>query len=362
METASMEDTYAWESDNSPRAFERYVALPGKVYERSSPMEIWRGVFSVLDKIRPDTIAICGYSTPDAWSALAWCKLNRRSSILMCASKYDDMPRFGWKEWLKQRLVRRFDAALCSGSPQRNYLEKLGMKPGKLFEGVGVVDNDFFWQGAEQARRDPADYRSMPGLESVEPFFLTSARFIKCKNLDGLIRAYAQYRWCLDNAGDGHPPWRLVILGDGPERSALEHLVNSEGIQGVSFPGFLQIDQLPIYYGLASVFIHPSHKDTWGLVVNEAMAAGLPILVSKRCGCTQDLVCEGENGFTFAPEDVASLASLMVKVSSGQADLGAMSKASSNRIKEWGPKRFAGGLYGALQVALKRKQLTRKFR
>jgi glycosyltransferase involved in cell wall biosynthesis len=143
-----------------------------------------------------------------------------------------------------------------------------------------------------------------------------------------------------------------VILGDGDEREALTHLMSFENIRNVSFPGFRQIDELPIYYGLASVFIHPAYQEQWGLVVNEAMAAGLPVLVSNRCGCAPDLVSDGNNGFTFSPEDVTALADLMMKVSSGQVNLQAMSLAARNRIGERGPKRFAQGLYGALQVAL----------
>jgi 1,2-diacylglycerol 3-alpha-glucosyltransferase len=360
METASLDDTYAWQQEEGATAFERRVALPGRVYERSSRLEMWRGVKSVLDSVNPDAMAIHGYSTCDTWSALAWCNLHHRKAILLSDSKYDDMPRHFCKEWLKQWLVHKFDAALCAGRASRIYLERLGMEPEQIFEGFDVVDNDFFWRGAEKARRDPASYRSMPGLESPEPFFLVSARFIHEKNLDGLLRSYTQYRRVLSETDSGRSPWRLVILGDGPERNALENLVRSEGIQGVSFPGFLQIDQLPIYYGLASFFVHPSHQDTWGLVVNEAMAAGLPILVSKNSGCAQDLVCEGENGFTFASEDATTLADLMKKVSSGQANLKAMSVSSRNRIKNWGLTRFAQGLHGALQAALQRNRSRRR--
>jgi 1,2-diacylglycerol 3-alpha-glucosyltransferase len=358
METASFDDTYAWQQEEGATAFERRVALPARVYERSSRLEMWRGVRSVLDSVNPDAMAIHGYSTCDTWSALAWCNLHNRKAILLSDSKYDDMPRHSCKEWLKQWLVHKFDAALCAGRASRIYLEQLGMKPEQIFEGFDVVDNDFFWRWAEQARRDPGSYRSMPGLGSPEPFFLVSGRFIREKNLDGLLRSYAKYRRVLAETDGGRSPWRLVILGDGPERNALENLVRSEGIQGVSFPGFLQIDQLPIYYGLASFFVHPSHQDTWGLVVNEAMAAGLPVLVSKNSGCAQDLVREGENGFTFASNDVTTLADLMNKVSSGQVDLKAMSVSSRDLIKNWGPARFAQGLRGALRVALQRNQAS----
>jgi glycosyltransferase involved in cell wall biosynthesis len=358
METSSLDDTYAWQQEEGATAFERRVALPGSVYERSSRLEMWRGVRSVLESVNPDAMAIHGYSTADAWSALAWCNFHSRKAILLCDSKYDDMPRHFCKERLKQRLVRRFDAALCAGTASRTYLERLGMEPEQIFEGFDAVDNDFFWRGAEQARRDPALYRSMPGLDSPDPFFLVSGRFIREKNLDGLLRSYTHYRRVLAETDGGRVPWRLVILGDGPERKALEHLVWSEGIQGVSFPGFLQIDQLPIYYGLASCFVHPSRQDTWGLVVNEAMAAGLPVLVSKSSGCAQDLVCEGENGFTFVWDDATTLAGLMTKVSTGQLNLQAMGVSSLNRIKDWGLTRFAQGLYGALQAASQRGQAT----
>lgn len=356
METASLDDTYAWQQETGGTVFERCVVLPGKVYEKSSPVDMWFGVYSVLERVKPHAVAICGWSSHDAWSALAWCKLHRRRAILMCASKYDDAPRVASKEWLKGVVVRQFDAAVCSGSPQRSYLERLGMRPEQILYGAGVIDNEFFWQGAEHARRDPTAHRSLTGLESPGPFFLASARFMKWKNLDGLLRAYAEYRRRLDNSDRGRAAWRLVIVGDGPERSALERLVHSERIQGVSFPGFVQIDKLPVYYGLASVFIHPSHKEPWGLVVNEAMAAGLPVLVSNCCGCAQDLVCEGGNGFTFPSDDAGYLSNLMMRVSSGEVDLESMSMASRNQIQEWGPKRFADGMYGALQSSLRSKR------
>ena len=79
-------------------------------------------------------------------------------------------------------------------------------------------------------------------------------------------------------------------------------------------PGFKQYDELPIYYGLAGAFIHASTTEQWGLVVNEAMAAGLPVIVSERCGCAPDLVENGRNGFTFDPYDVDALTHLMLKM------------------------------------------------
>ena len=352
MEMTSQKAIFSWEQDNKPTAFDRYVVLPGQVFERVPPLRMWRGMMSILDRVNPHAVAINGYSYYDAWSALVWCKLHRRRAILMSDSKSDDAPRSAWKERLKQSIVHQFDSALCAGKSSRKYLEQLGMQPEKIFEGLDAIDNDLFWRGAEHARQNPSSYHSLPGLDSPEPFFLAAARFIKRKNLDGLLQAYAQYRRRSATAGQKSKPWRLVILGDGVERSTLEHLIDAEGINGVSLPGFFQIDELPAYYGLADVFIHPAHQDTWGLVVNEAMAAGLPVLTSKRAGCAPDLVDEGQNGFTFSPEDTNYLTDLMVLMSSGQVDLKAMGQASRDRISQWGPERFASGLLQALQKAV----------
>jgi glycosyltransferase involved in cell wall biosynthesis len=179
------------------------------------------------------------------------------------------------------------------------------------------------------------------------------ARFVKRKNLDGLLRAYAEYRQSVLSGHTESPPWRMVILGDGDERTALQDLVRDQNIEGVTFPGFHQIEDLPIYYGLAGAFVHPASQEQWGLVVNEAMAAGLPVLVSEKCGCAPDLVCQGQNGFTFAPEDMSTLAGLMELMSSERVDLERMGRAAHNHVQSWGLDRFAHGLSGALGVALR---------
>jgi len=351
VEIASDDDIYGWDVDDGPTAFERHVALPGQVFERVSPVQMVRGVAALLDRLDPDAVALNGYSYYDAWSALAWCKLHRRRAILMSDSHYADAPRSTWKEWCKRRIVQRFDAALCAGKLQREYLQQLGMRPDTIHEGVDVVDNDYFWREAERARRNRDGCRSLPGLEHDGPFFLASARFIKRKNLDTVLRAYAEYRRQLGKGAGKRAPWRLVVLGDGPERPALDRLVRAEGIEGVSFPGFVQIGQLPAYYGLAGAFVHAAEREQWGLVINEAMAAGLPVLVSSACGCAPDLVANGENGFTFPPRDITALASLMAQVSTGMVDLQAMAAASRARIAGWGLDRFSQGLYAALQSA-----------
>jgi glycosyltransferase involved in cell wall biosynthesis len=119
--------------------------------------------------------------------------------------------------------------------------------------------------------------------------------------------------------------------------------------------GFRQYEELPAWYGLASAFVHASTTEQWGLVVNEAMASGLPVIVSERCGCAPDLVEHGVNGFTFDPYDVPALADLMQRVAAMTDERrAAMGAAGQRIIADWGPERFADGLMKAVQVALSR--------
>jgi glycosyltransferase involved in cell wall biosynthesis len=276
-------------------------------------------------------------------AALAWAKARGKIAVLMSDSSHDDKQRYRLLEWGKGRIVRRFDAALVAGARQKAYAESLGLARERIFLGYDVVDNAYFAERSLAVRRQASDYRRR--LELLKPFFLTVCRFIPKKNLAGLVEAYRRYR---DLAGAG--AWDLVVCGSGPLEPDLKG--QTRDLRGVHFPGFQQIGELPLYYGLASVFILPSsHFEQWGLVVNEAMASGLPVLVSRACGCAPELVQEGVNGFTFDPLDKEGLARLMFRMSSKQADLEAMGKASQRIIADWSPEVFARNLFKAVKVA-----------
>jgi glycosyltransferase involved in cell wall biosynthesis len=189
-----------------------------------------------------------------------------------------------------------------------------------------------------------------------EKYFLASARFIEKKNLPRLIEAYARYHRLAQKAENGTRKaeiWGLVLLGDGPLRADFCRLIAGLSLQDyVQLPGFKQYPELPSYYAHAGAFIHASTTEQWGLVVNEAMASGLPVLVSNRCGCARDLVQDGVNGFTFDPLNVEQLAQLMLKVSAFNFPLSKFGAESARLISQWGPDRFANGLKGAVDCAL----------
>ena len=118
----------------------------------------------------------------------------------------------------------------------------------------------------------------------------------------------------------------------------------------MQFRGAIAYADLPAYYGLAGAFIHASKVEQWGLVVNEAMASRLPVLVSNRCGCVADLVSHGENGLLFNPFDRAGLSRCMLEIAGNDGRRTAMGRSSRRRIRGWGPERFATGLHAAIHL------------
>lgn len=303
-------------------------------------------ILSALEQDRPDVVAIPGYRTRLCRAALWWCKRNARIAILMSESRREDFPRVWWREQLKRLLVSQFDAAVVGGTPHAEYAAELGIPRDRIFLGVDVVDNEFWAKRAETARSNPVYWRRLMGLP--EHYFLAVGRFIPKKNFGGLVRSYALYHKAVGDRG-----WDLVICGTGPLEGKLRSLVIELGQKDhIHFVGYKDAEQLGVFYGLASAFVHASaYAEQWGLVVNEAMAAGLPVLISRTVGCVHDLVHDGVNAFTFDPLDVEGLARLLAQVSSAANDeLAAMGAASRRIISEWTPERFAHSLLQAAEV------------
>lgn len=313
--------------------------------------EIADRMVNALRDCKPDAVAIPGWWDKGALAALSWCMETATPAVLMSESTADDERRVWWKEFIKRRLIKLYSSALVGGQRHIDYLVALDMPRERVFTGYDAVDNDYFARKAKEVRGQSSEVRKKYGLP--ENYFLASARFIEKKNLFTLLRAYAEYRRKSEVGNQKSEAWDLVLLGDGPLKSDLCRSISDFGLQdSVLLPGFKQYDELPVYYALAKAFIHPSRVEQWGLVVNEAMASGLPVIVSERCGCVSELVHENENGFTFDPDNNAQLSKLMLKLST-ESQLPEMGTASLNIISEWGTDRFGAGLRAAAETALK---------
>ena len=353
IEGGGVDTTYAWDAVTSGGHFHRLTLFPNADSGQMPVREVRRAVASALDRVNPAVVAIPGWEDRLALAALEWAVKTRKAIVLMSDSNEFDVSRNVFKEWVKRCIVALCAAGLVAGTTAADYLEKLGMNRRVIFPGYDVVDNEHFTVGAAKARNlgvtTLSKYRLPPR------YFLASARFVEKKNLARLIEAYARYKRLSVRKEQGNKTetWDLVLLGDGPLKRELGREIAELGLaEDVRLPGFKQYDELPTYYGLASAFVHASTVDQWGLVVNEAMAAGLPVLVSNRCGCVPDLLQEGVNGFSFDPLDVEQLASLMFKLSTLNSQLSTFGAASRDTIKRWSPEVFAENLWKAVEVAI----------
>lgn len=338
IELARSEMEYSWKISVENLPFKVISLFPDGVLEKTRTAPLVSRLYAALSNIQPDIVAIAGYSRIAMLSALLWCLWNHKPAILLSATHERDTLRVTWREFFKSQLVKRYHAALVGGIPQKQYLLKLGMKCDSIFIGYNTVGNDRF---------SPHIIKKLPQVNE-RPYFLVVSRLIPKKNLLFVIDVYARYYQTVRNGA-----WDLVICGDGDLYPEIEQKIKNLGLKNhIRLPGFLQQDELLPYFAHARCFIHASLQEQWGLVVNEAMAAGLPVLVSNRCGCFDDLIIEGVNGFGFDPTDNRQLLDLTIAVSSGKVDLDKMGCAARQHIQKFSPDSFASGLIQAAQYAM----------
>jgi len=346
----------AWGVAEAPARYHKISLFPEATHRYPTRAKLQQGFCAALEQVNPDVVAVNGWNNFGSLAAANCCMRRGIPMVVMSESAREDEPRTWWKEMIKRRFISSYTAALVGGQRHVNYLIELGMPRERIFVGYDVVDSEYFRQRAEEVRSQKSEVRQKYGLP--ENYFLASARFIEKKNLTSLIRAYAGYRDRLKETGGTDPgynrgaPWDLVLLGDGPLWETLNSQLSTLNLHShVHLPGFKQYDELPVYYALANAFVHASTTEQWGLVVNEAIASGLPVIVSDRCGCVPELV--QDNGFTFDPMDEHELAAQMLKMTTlADDERRRLADASYKIAANFVPERFGEGLDCAVTMAI----------
>ena len=330
------------EFENVVRIFEGKAAYASGVMSG----RLWSRVQAELDAYKPHVVGVAGWSFPESLAAIVWARKNGARVTLMSESQMHDARRSGFREAVKRRVVSACDAALVAAGPHGDYATSLGIPASRVFFGYDAVDNDYFAAGADEARKHERAMRTEVGLP--RRYLLASGRFIAKKNFPRLVEAFARALALNDSGHD------LVILGDGPERALVEAAARRNGIaHRVRLPGFRAYDMLPTFYGLADGFVHVALAEQWGLVVNEAAAAALPLVVSRPTGAASALVQSRVNGFLAEPVDTDDISrALQALMSLSEDDRRAMGAASRRIVADWSPDRYASGLRSACQAAL----------
>lgn len=329
---------YAW-APTEASGFTKITLFPGQTYEQAGRLNRLWSLLHQGVRAGARYNFLCHYDQPEIFIFAVILRLLRRRVFIMWESKFDDRPRSLWREILKWFFLRPYHGVLNSGIRSRAYLAFLGMANRPIATGYDSVSIERLRALAEA----PAAPNGVPFGQRE---FLVIARLVAKKNLSLVVAAYDLYR--RNNSGNAR---NLVFLGTGPLEAALKAEVSVRGLEGVNFAGFVQTDGVAHYLSHALALVLPSIEEQWGLVVNEALALGVPVLCSENVGARDDLVRDSENGYVFTEYNAAHLADLMELLASNEARWRAMAIASSKRADLGDTARFAEGVRALIAAA-----------
>lgn len=297
------------------------------------------GMRSALERAGPHVILGGGYNYPATWQALRWAGKREIPFLLWSESNaVDARGSRRWVEAAKRRFINSCQGYVVPGSSAAAYLKEFGVGDQRIYVAPNAVDVERFSRLAVEARRQP-ELRSRLGLPSR--YLLYVGRFVRPKGVFDLLEAYATLpQEIRQEVG-------LVLAGDGEERERLRQASDEIRPGKIVFPGFLQRDELAPLYAFAEALLLPTHSDTWGLVVNEALACGLPVIVTNVAGCAADLVRNGENGFVVAPGNPAGLAETIHAFLRSEARSG-MARRAQELGMRFTPQAWAQGVVEAV--------------
>jgi glycosyltransferase involved in cell wall biosynthesis len=290
-----------------------------------------------IAEARFDAFVVAGWSLKSYWQAVRACRQARVPVMVRGDSQlFDRRSRIVQlaKALVFPYAMRRFDGYLYVGRRNRAYLEHYGAPADRLFFSPHCVDNDAFSKASEAARRETA----VGSIGSRQRRVLFVGRLIGDKRPTDLVRAVGR----LAAAGQAV---ELIIAGAGELERSLTEAAHAEGVQA-RFLGFVNQSRLPEVYASADVIVLPSSaRETWGLVINEAMACGVPAVVSDRVGCGPDLVEPGITGATFPAGDVDAMTAAIRTVL--DLDPQVTRQRLAERMTMYSPARAADGVLEA---------------
>jgi len=312
---ASSTDWHSWERVSSEHVKIYDLFVDQKFQETST----WQRLVRRLSDLRNYDIKyafLCNHNLIDTLAVAVVLRLSGAKVYLMMDSKFDDKKRWLWRELLKSFFLLPYHGALVSGRRSRDYVEFLGMRSDRLFEGYDTVS----------VARIRALAQAQPAPEGT-PFalrhFTVVARHMPKKNLLLAIDAYARYRQAA-----GADARALHLCGTGELEESLRADVARRDLAGVEFRGWLGAEAVAKVLATSLTLILPSVEEQWGLVVNEALAMGVPILCSDNVGARDSLVRTAVNGYVFESDNGEGLAHLMTRVATDEHEWRRMAEAA----------------------------------
>jgi glycosyltransferase involved in cell wall biosynthesis len=301
-----------------------------------------RGISRALSKATPGVILCGGYSYLASWQAMRWARTHQVPFLVWVEStSSDERSEHGAVEFLKRRFLRDVTGFVVPGRSSSEYVKQLGASRDRIEVAPNAVDVEFFSHHAHLARENAESSRRTLGLP--ERYALFVGRLVRQKGVYDLLDAYARL------SPEVRSDLALVLVGDGADRTELAQRAQAIVPGKVLFPGFAHREQLAAFYALSDMLVFPTLSDPWGLVVNEAMSCGVPVIASDVAGCTADLVEDGGNGRVVRAGGVEQLAQAMSELASNREMRLQMGLRSREIIEGFTPEACACGIAQAAQ-------------
>lgn len=334
--------------DGYPHTFLKNVAKPaghGRFGGFDTP-EISR----IIRARQYDAVLVNGWNYKSAWQAI-WAAWQSGVKVVVRGDShlhFDRSRRVRVTKLVTYRhFIPRFDACLATGAWSREYFEHYGARPERIFFVPHVIDAGLLKADSECLAAERSELRRSWKLSEDSPVFLFVGKFTETKRPLDFVRAICDAAKSEKIAG--------LMVGDGPLRPACEQVVQSHGAP-ISFTGFLNQSQIARAYACGDVLVLPSVGETWGMVVNEAMACGLPALVSDRVGCGPDLVTAEQTGLIFPHGNVSALSASMVNMARDQVRLTQMGHEAQKRLQRYSLEVAVDGVLQALEFSVNARE------
>jgi glycosyltransferase involved in cell wall biosynthesis/GT2 family glycosyltransferase len=311
-----------------PALFLRGKRVPGadRVLHHDYPLT--PGVIPALERTEPEVVVVSGWSTFAAQAAIAWCRLRKTPYVLVVES-HDEGPRRGWRKKVKGTVVppvvRGAAGVLVTGTLARRSMVERGAPEERVRVFANTIDVAGFGERADRLSARRAELREELGVRAEDVVVLSVARLAPEKGHDVLVRAVA-------SAGDSR--LLLVLVGEGSERASLDGLARDLGVR-LLLTGDRPWEGIVETYVAADVFALLSAREPWAVVVNEAAACGLPLLLTDRVGAAYDLLRDGENGFLVDAGDVEAAATALRRLAADPDERRRLGARSREIVQEW---------------------------
>jgi len=303
------------------------------------------GLMTALRQGNYDAVVVMfGWGSVSSWLTFATARMSEIPFMLYGDSSFPQEPRGllgGVRKTFLEELFQRTGAFLISGTLNAEYYRFYGANPRRFFQVPWAVDNDRFTQGSDLSAEKRRDLRERLRIGEDRVVILFSGKLVDRKDPLTLLHAFEQL-----NGRDGAS---LVFLGDGVLRRALEDYARDRAIEQVVFTGFVNQQLIPSIYGLADIFVLPSTYEPRGAVINEAMASGLPVVVSNRVGSIGDIVRPEDNALVLEAGDTAALSSALDRLISNPPLRQQMGRRSREIISTWSYHEDVQGILEALR-------------